>query len=62
MWKVTIVLDDYTVMGSLFKILGAATQNAYLPMLSLVLGVKSCCEIELHIVFIGAPTTTARAG
>ena len=41
-----IVSHDFVVMGSLFQVLGAASENAHLPRLSLVLGTKSCCQVE----------------
>ena len=34
--------DDFKVMGSLFQILGAATEKVHLPRLCFALGTKSC--------------------
>ena len=34
--------DDYKVMGSLFQILGAATEKVHLSRLCFTLGTKSC--------------------
>ena len=41
-----IVSDVFKVMGSSFQTLGAATEEARLPKLSLVLGTISCCEMD----------------
>ena len=38
--------DVFKVMGSSFQTLGAATEKARLPKLSLVLGTISCCEMD----------------
>ena len=43
--KIAIVSDVFKVIGSSFQTLGAATEKAYLPKLSLVLGTISC-EID----------------
>ena len=43
--KIAIVIDVSKVMGSLFQTLGAATEKAHLPRLTLVLGPISC-EID----------------
>ena len=42
--KVSKVSEDLIVIGSLFQIVGAATEKAHLPMFSLVLGTKRCSE------------------
>ena len=37
---------DCNAVGSLFQILGAATEKARLPRHSLVLGTESCCDVD----------------
>ena len=44
--KIAIVSDVFTVMGSSFQTVGAATEKAHLPKLSFVVGTISCCEID----------------
>ena len=39
-----IIVDDLIVIGSRFQTVAAATERVYLPILSLVLGTKSCLE------------------
>ena len=46
MQTLAIVSEDLVVIGSLFQIIGSATENAHLPILSLVLGTKSCLETD----------------
>ena len=41
-----IVLDDLIVIGSLNPYIGASTEKACLPILSLVLRTKSCFETD----------------
>ena len=38
--------DDFTVVLSCFEMLGAATEKARLPIVSLVVGTSSCCEVD----------------
>ena len=38
--------QDVNVVGSSFRIMGAATEKARLPRFSLVLGIESCCEVD----------------
>ena len=38
--------QDFSVVGSTFQMMGAATEKACLPGFSLVLGIESCCEVD----------------
>ena len=38
--------QDFNVVGSSIQMMGAATEKACLPRLSLVLGIERCCEVD----------------
>ena len=38
--------QDFSVVGSSFQIMGAATEKARLPSFSFILGIESCCEVD----------------
>ena len=44
--KETRLSQDFNEVGSSFQLIGAATEKARLPRFSLVLGIKSCCEVD----------------
>ena len=46
LWKVVIDSEDLIVIGSWFQIVGAVTEKARLPILSLVLAQKNCLETD----------------
>ena len=47
-----MVSEDFTVMGSRFQIVGAATEKAHLSIVSLALGTQSFLETILYIIYI----------
>ena len=44
--KEAILSQDFSVVGSSFQMIGAATEKARLPRFSLFLGIESCCEVD----------------
>ena len=46
LWQVSIVSKDLIVLGSWFQNVCKATQKTILPNLRLILGAKSCLEMD----------------
>ena len=44
--KEAILSQDFSVVGSSFQMIGAATEKARLPRFSFVLGIERCCDVD----------------